>query len=263
MLNLSSIQESYLKDYLSLEHLRAVIHQSKLNNNKTKRSKEKVFYGVTCSQDVLSLLKTEEGKGHIVNCYLLHPVTKTFNKVDYCHLIAYLEYLAYLQVDPETFRYKPESAFAYAHYCEIGSYEFENENFYFLRAEIENILNVRIPYFDDVKEVKKVDLIPLNEGKEESTEDLNKKIESLKLELEEKDKKIEELQKKNDDKKISGKSETSYLNMIQSLKDVCLSENRFKNQDELIAWLANQYQGYTGLSEANLRDKFSKANRIK
>lgn len=64
-------------------------------------------------------------------------------------------------------------------------------------------------------------------------------------------------------REISGKSETSYLNLIQALKELCLSENSFDNQEELIVYISEQYQGYTGLSEANLRDKFSKANKIK
>lgn len=202
MLDLSSIQDDYSKEYLSLEHLRAVIYKSKLEKNKTKGKNEKAFYAVTCSHDVLSLLKKEEGRGHIVNCYLLHPVTKIFYKVEFSHLIDYLEYLAYSQVDPEKLRYNPELSYEYGHYCEIGNHVFKNENFYFLRAEIEDILNVRIPYFDDVEDVQKIDLIPLHEEKEESTEDLNKEIERLKLELEEKDKKIAELQIALDDKNV-------------------------------------------------------------
>ena len=64
------------------------------------------------------------------------------------------------------------------------------------------------------------------------------------------------------EREIYGKSETSYLNIIQALKDELLMKG-FENQDALIAYLSEQYQGYTGLSEANLRDKFSKANKIK
>jgi len=51
--------------------------------------------------------------------------------------------------------------------------------------------------------------------------------------------------------------------VLQALKELCLSENSFGNQEELIVYISEQYQGYTGLSEANLRDKFSKANKIK
>lgn len=87
----------------------------------------------------------------------------------------------------------------------------------------------------------------------------------LKNQIRDKNKQIEELQKQigESSREISGKSETSYLNLIQALKELCLSENSFGNQEELIVYISEQYQGYTGLSEANLRDKFSKANKIK
>ena len=44
-----------------------------------------------------------------------------------------------------------------------------------------------------------------------------------------KEKQIEELQKQigKTSREISGKSKTSYLNLIQALKEVCLSENSF------------------------------------
>ncbi|QLD32941.1 hypothetical protein A6B42_03770 [Mannheimia varigena] len=61
----------------------------------------------------------------------------------------------------------------------------------------------------------------------------------------------------------SSKSETSYLNIIQALKDELLADGKFKNQSELITFLSDKYQGYTGLTESNLRDKFAKANQIK
>lgn len=64
-------------------------------------------------------------------------------------------------------------------------------------------------------------------------------------------------------KDITGKSETSYLNIIQALKDELLNGSQFSNQSELINHLSDKYQGYTGLSEANLREKFAKANLIK
>ena len=90
-------------------------------------------------------------------------------------------------------------------------------------------------------------------------------IQKLKNQISDKNKQIEEFQKKigESSREISGKSETSYLNLIQALKELCLSENSFGNQEELIVYISEQYQGYTGLSEANLRDKFSKANKIK
>ncbi|VEB25938.1 Uncharacterised protein [Actinobacillus lignieresii] len=74
---------------------------------------------------------------------------------------------------------------------------------------------------------------------------------------------IEVIKNKPSDKEIKGKSETSYLNIIQALKDELLADEKFKNQSELITFLADKYQGYTGLTESNLRDKFAKANQIK
>ncbi|MFZ7332607.1 SlyX protein, partial [Avibacterium avium] len=61
---------------------------------------------------------------------------------------------------------------------------------------------------------------------------------------------------------IKGKSETSYLSIIQALKETCLSNKQFKNQDELISYLAEHYDGYVGLSATNLRQKFALANKI-
>ena len=65
------------------------------------------------------------------------------------------------------------------------------------------------------------------------------------------------------EKEIGGKSETSYLNIIQVLKDELLNRGLFENQSDLISYLSNSYSGYAGLSETNLREKFSKANKIK
>lgn len=62
---------------------------------------------------------------------------------------------------------------------------------------------------------------------------------------------------------ISKKSETSYLNIIQALKDELLETGNHKNQADLIEFLSEKYQGYTGLTSSNLRDKFAKANQIK
>lgn len=65
------------------------------------------------------------------------------------------------------------------------------------------------------------------------------------------------------EKEVKGKSETSYLNLILALKEVCLSNNTFKNQEELIIYLASTYQGYVGMSESNIRDKFAKSSHFK
>lgn len=101
-------------------------------------------------------------------------------------------------------------------------------------------------------------------AKQDDIEDSILEIENFKKELEEKDKQITKLQNLLDEqpKAISLKSETAYLNIIQALKDELLSE-KFENQADLITYLSNKYNGYSGLSETNLREKFSKANKIK
>ncbi|WGE65910.1 hypothetical protein NYR76_02825 [Actinobacillus equuli subsp. equuli] len=63
------------------------------------------------------------------------------------------------------------------------------------------------------------------------------------------------------EKEINGKSETSYLNIIGALLDTILECGKFENQAALISYLEKQYQGYTGLSERNLKGKFAKANQ--
>lgn len=64
-------------------------------------------------------------------------------------------------------------------------------------------------------------------------------------------------------KEIKGRSESCYLNIIQALKDELLTCTEFVNQSELIDYLSDKYQGYAGLTNGNLRDKFSKANQIR
>ncbi|HDR1923632.1 TPA: hypothetical protein QB653_002145, partial [Pasteurella multocida] len=53
------------------------------------------------------------------------------------------------------------------------------------------------------------------------------------------------------------------LNIIQALKDELIEKGKFENQTEIIELLSCKYQGYIGLTESNLRDKFAKANNIK
>lgn len=163
MLDLSSIQDEYLKEYLSLEHLRAFIYKSKLDRNKTKGINEENFYGVTCAQDVLALLKKEEGRNNIPNCYLLHPITKSLDKTEYSHLIAYLNFLVYAQMDTTSLRYNPDAMAAYEHFCENESIKFDNENFYFRRDEIENMIGAKIPYIENLSDVENVKLTSLQD----------------------------------------------------------------------------------------------------
>lgn len=178
MLDLSSIQDEYLKEYLSLEHLRAFIYKSKLDKGKTKGVNEKNFYGVTCAQDVLALFKKEEGKNNIPSCYVLHPITKSLDKVEYSHLISYLEFLVYAQIDTSSFRYNPEAMSAYEHFCENGSVEFENEEFYFRRDEIENMIGAKIPYIENISDVETVKLTSL----QDETTDLEKSSDAISFE---------------------------------------------------------------------------------
>lgn len=75
--------------------------------------------------------------------------------------------------------------------------------------------------------------------------------------------KLGSLENDKSEKEISGKSETSYLNIIQALKNELLKTGKFENQAILIDYLHNNYSGYAGLSETNLREKFSRANKMK
>lgn len=163
MLDLSSIQDEYLKEYLSLEHLRAFIYKSKLDKGKTKGANEENFYGVTCAQDVLALLKKEEGRNNIPSCYVLHPITKSLEKVEYSHLISYLKFLVFAQIDTTSFRYNPDAMTAYENFCENGSVEFENEEFYFRRDEIESMIGAKIPYIENLSDVENVKLASLQD----------------------------------------------------------------------------------------------------
>lgn len=178
MLDLSSIQDEYLKEYLSLEQLRAFIYKSKLDKGKTKGANEENFYGVTCAQDVLALLKKEEGRNNIPSCYVLHPITKSLEKVEYSHLISYLKFLVFAQIDTTSFRYNPDAMTAYEHFCENGSVEFENEEFYFRRDEIENMIGAKIPYIENISDVETVKLTSL----QDETTDLEKSSDAISFE---------------------------------------------------------------------------------
>lgn len=96
-------------------------------------------------------------------------------------------------------------------------------------------------------------------------ENKQEELQNLKEQLNSKNAELANLYKQNENqsKEISGKSETSYLNIIQALKDELLETGNHKNQADLIEFLSEKYQGYTGLTSSNLRDKFAKANQIK
>ena len=226
MLDLSSIQDDYLKEYLSLEHLRAFIYKSKLDKGKTKGINEENFYGVTCAQDVLALFKREEGRNNIPRCYLLHPITKSLDKVEYSHLISYLEYLVYTQIDTTSFRYNPDAMTAYEISCENESIKFDNKEFYFRRDEIENMIGAKIPQIENLSDVENVDLIPLQKEKAESVPELNQEIERLKSELEEKQKIIDSLSLTNQSGRISSPQKQLFALLVKKCYPKLDSRNK-------------------------------------
>ena len=239
MLDLSSIQDEYLKEYLSLEHLRAFIYKSKLDKGKTKGVNEKNFYGVTCAQDVLSLLKREEGRNNIPNCYLLHPITKSLDKVEYSHLIAYLNFLVYAQIDTTSFRYNPEAMSAYEHFCENGSVEFENEEFYFRRDEIENMIGAKIPYIENLSDVETVELTSL----QDETTDLEKSSNTISFEY---DAEIPE-----------GINEDKLAHFIELIIDPELLVNgKMPSYSKLYSLLDNRHKGKEKIPSKNTIKKY-------
>lgn len=54
----------------------------------------------------------------------------------------------------------------------------------------------------------------------------------------------------------------SLLNIIYALKGMVIDKGIYKNQAEIIDYLANEAEGY-GLSEASLKAKFAEANKLK
>ncbi|UOO77741.1 hypothetical protein LVJ85_04505 [Neisseria sp. Dent CA1/247] len=61
--------------------------------------------------------------------------------------------------------------------------------------------------------------------------------------------------KQTDDRK-------SLFNIILALRDMLIDKGIYKNQAEIIEYLANEAEGH-GLSGSNLRDKFAEANKLK
>lgn len=239
MLDLSSIQDEYLKEYLSLEHLRAFIYKSKLDKGKTKGVNEKNFYGVTCAQDVLALFKKEEGKNNIPSCYVLHPITKSLDKVEYSHLISYLEFLVYAQIDTSSFRYNPEAMSAYEHFCENGSVEFENEEFYFRRDEIENMIGAKIPYIENISDVETVKLTSL----QDETTDLEKFSDAISFEY-------------NADLP-EGINEDKLAHFIELIIDPDLLDNgKMPSYSKLYSLLDNKHKGKEKIPSKNTIKKY-------
>lgn len=233
MIDLCSIIESQNQEYLSLEHLRAIIYGQKIKNNKIKGRNETAFYGVTCSKDVYALLEKAKSKNENMSFFKKHNSVDIFYKIERSELESYLRSLIFLEADSngKISAYDFNARNAYEIQCEQITEDYTNVEFFFIRAEIENIINAKIPYFENVEDVIELDLIPLNDSKS------------------------------NETKEISSKSETAYLNIIGALLDTILECGKFENQAALISYLEKQYQGYTGLSERNLKGKFAKANQ--
>lgn len=168
MLDLSSIQDEYLSEYLSLDHLRAFIYKSKLEKGKNKGRNEEAFYGVTCAQDVLALLKKEESSNNIPNCYLLNPVTGVVTQVGFQLLTSYLSHLIHLAIDTEDnkFRYNPAVQAEHDSHLKNDTTEFWNMDFYFRRDEIEKIIGAKIPYFKNLPDIVDIHLTPFQDETE-------------------------------------------------------------------------------------------------
>ena len=71
---------------------------------------------------------------------------------------------------------------------------------------------------------------------------------------------VEELSESNKYKELSGKAKTGHLNIIAVLLETALGEKRFKSQNQLITYLLEKYGDLIGISESNLKVKFSEAN---
>ncbi|HGO5823475.1 TPA: hypothetical protein ACK3JW_001144 [Mannheimia haemolytica] len=230
MIDLASIQENIYSKYITLEHLRLFIYKSKLKKGLVKGKNETAFYGVTCAKDAFLLINEAKQKGYNIECYKQNTIDKIPFKTNYDDLRDYLEYLLLLD-NESNYRNFFITPTAYEVACEQKSYNYLNIEYLFIREQIEELINAKIPYINELSEVENVELIPIH--------------------------------KNIDNKEINQKSETSYLNIIQALKDELLATGNYKNQADLIESLAGKYQGYAGLTESNLRDKFAKANQIK
>lgn len=199
MLDLSSIQEKHNEKYLTLEHLRAFIYKAKLNGNKTKGKNEQSFYGVTCAKDALFLLQEAKNSGISISCFKQITTLGISKEVDYSEVEDYLKYLIILD-DESNYRINSISQTLQEFYFSQKNHNYLNIEFLFIRKEIENIINAKIPYFKNLSDITEVNLIPLNTGNDGVFSDVHDTIEKLKSELEEKDKKIAELQALLDDK---------------------------------------------------------------
>lgn len=226
MIDLANIQESIHSKYITLEHLRLFIYKSKLEKRKLKGKNETAFYGVTCAKDAFLLINEAKQKGYNIECYKKNTIDKIPFKTSYDDLRNYFEYLLLLD-NESNYRNFFITPSAYEVACEQKSYNYLNIEYLFIREQIEELINAKIPYINELSEVENVELIPIS--------------------------------KNIDNKEISGKSETSYLNIIGALLETALQGGQFKDQEALIKHLSSLYQGYAGLSERNLKGKFAAA----
>ncbi|TNH07978.1 hypothetical protein FHQ30_03540 [Pasteurellaceae bacterium Phil11] len=139
------------------------------------------------------------------------------------------------------------------------------EDFYFHIPVCENRTEL---YLDDIcilhnDLITFLELFSVIDKSYDQVEDINRLTSKLKEQesiIIEKDKKITEL-KSLSEKTLNPKTENSYLNIIAALLETTLENNVFGSQNKLIEHLSSNYQGYIGLSEANLRKQFAAAKQ--
>ncbi|MFC0323995.1 hypothetical protein ACFFHT_10605 [Gallibacterium melopsittaci] len=192
MIDLANIQADISKKYLSLEHLRAIIYQQKLEKNKLKGKNESDFGLATCANDVLILLNNAINSGYNIECYKQNTIRKVPYKTNFKDLEKYLNFWIFKDYEIEQ-----QSQGLFVNYsmseevCKEERLDYLNNEYLLIRSQIEEIINAKIPYFEDVSEVVDIKLTPLKNE--------TKKIEELQLELEKKDKLIEKLQRQIDE----------------------------------------------------------------
>lgn len=228
MIDLASIQENIYSKYITLEHLRLFIYKSKLKKGIVKGKNETAFYGVTCAKEAFLLINEAKQKGYNIECYKQNTIDKIPFKTSYDDLRDYFEYLLLLD-NESNYRSFFVTPSAYETACEQKSYDYLNIEYLFIREQIEELINAKIPYINELSEIENVELIPID--------------------------------KNIDNKEINQKSETAYLNIIGALLETSLQSDKFENQNALIGYLSNHYQGYSGLSERNLKGKFAAAKK--
>lgn len=150
--------------------------------------------------------------------------------------------------------------------------EIKNHDVFMLLSDIKTLVEGIVLEEDDVFYIHKyIDLERANKSAEffedqvyeEEQTALENENQHLRTKLAEAEHQIKQLRlmlaPQADSKIINGKSETAYLNIIGALLETSLQSDKFENQNALIEYLSNHYQGYSGLSERNLKGKFAAA----